>query len=62
MILTARDKKALEETCDCIHNCRRYHTQPAAWFPLLLRMYRELEDAGMIEWDEEAGLEESPGY
>lgn len=62
MKLTAQDKRAMEMTCNCIRNCRKYSIQPAPYFPLLIRMYRELEDAGMIEWDEEAGLDGNPCY
>lgn len=62
MKLTAQDRQAMEMTCDCIRNCKAYQIAPAPYFPLLIRMYRELKDAGMIEWDEEAGLDESPGY
>ena len=52
MKLTATDKRAMEMTCDCIRNCRRYTLQPAPYFGLLVRMYYELEAAGMIEWEE----------
>jgi len=52
MILTAKDKWALEVTRKCIRNCAAYHTTPAPYFPLLLRMFKELEDAGMIQWEE----------
>ena len=62
MKLTAQDKRAMEMTCDCIRNCKRYGIQPAPYFPLLVRMYREMEDAGMIEWSEEVAEDERPHY
>ena len=62
MKLTAQDRKAMEMACDCIRNCKAYKVPPAPYFPLLIRMYRELKDAGMIEWDEDAGLDGSPSY
>lgn len=52
MILTAADKKAVDMARDAIRNCQRYNTAPAPYFPLLIRMYHELEDAGMIQWSE----------
>lgn len=51
MILTERDRNAMEITCNCIRNCQRYHLQPAPYFTLMIRMYKELEAAGMIEWE-----------
>lgn len=62
MKLSSQDRRAMEMTYDCIRNCKAYQITPAPYFPLLIRMYRELKDAGMIEWEEEAGLDESPGY
>ena len=62
MTLTAQDRKALEMACNCIRNCQKYGIQPAPYFPLTVRMYRELEEAGMIKWDEDAGLDGSPSY
>lgn len=52
MKLTAQDKRAMEMTCNCIRNCQAYKLAPAPYFPLLVRMYKVLEAAGMIEWEE----------
>ena len=60
MKLNARDKEALVMTCDGIRNCKRYHTHPAPWFPLLIRMYHELKAAGMIEWEDGAEFDVPP--
>ena len=62
MKLTAQDRRAMEMACNCIRNCQKYGIQPAPYFPLTIRMYRELEAAGMIEWEEEAGLDGNPSY
>ena len=62
MKLTAQDKRAMEMACNCIRNCRVYKLPPAPYFPLLIRMYRALQDAGMIEWEEEAKLDGIPSY
>ena len=62
MKMTAQDKRAMEIACDCIRNCKRYGIHPAPYFPLIVRMYHALEDAGMIEWSEEVAEDERPHY
>lgn len=47
---TEQDELALEECRDCIRRCTRERfVQPAPWFPLAVRMYEALEEAGLIE-------------
>lgn len=60
MKLNHRDREALILTCNAIRNCKRYHVQPAPYFPLLVRMYHEIEGLGMIEWEECEGCEVPP--
>lgn len=60
MKLTAQDRRAMEMTCNCIRNCKHYHTIPAPYFPLLIRMYHELKAAGMIEWEPGAEFDVPP--
>lgn len=49
---TAMDEQALEACRKCIETCRGYHILPQPYFPLAVRMYEELERAGMIEREE----------
>jgi len=53
MKLNYRDKNAMEMACNCIRNCNAYQIPPAPYFPLLIRMYRELERLGEVEWEDE---------
>lgn len=60
MKLTAQDRTAMEMTCNCIRNCKAYQLAPAPYFPLLVRMYKELERLGEIEWEDGASCEVPP--
>ena len=60
MKLDYRDREAMVMTCNCIRNCKRYNTTPAPYFPLLIRMFKELERLGEIEWEEGAECDVPP--
>lgn len=46
---TGKDEQALEACRECLRTCRRYHVPAAPYFPLMIRMYEALEEAGMVE-------------
>lgn len=52
--LNYRDREAMQYSCNAIRNCQRYNTTPGSHFLLLVRLYRLLDDAGLIELEEEA--------
>lgn len=49
MIWTAKDEDTVEQCRTCVANCGHYGVVPEAWFELVLRMHRELEQAGLLE-------------
>lgn len=52
MIWTAKDDETIRECRRCLENCRHYNTLPAAWFPLCIKMYEVLKEAGLLEQQE----------
>lgn len=49
MIWSREDELTLAGCRECIERCNRRRIAPAAHFPLLVRMYEALEQAGLIE-------------
>lgn len=52
MLWSSKDEETVRQCRECVDNCKHYHTRPAPWFELLLRMHRALEEAGMLETQE----------